>query len=189
MFKTIHLILLVILSSTFLYSQEADPMAEDYELMMPCEEHKLFNQLVGKWEQEYKFYVAPGTEPTTSKGKAESELILGGRFLQTKASGEAMGTVIESLGLMGFDRRFNKYTAYGFDTMGTYVVNPKGDYNSSSKILTLTGKNYEMMLNDYSDYRMVYYLDKVDEYKFELYFTFPGKEEVKYLEILSKRIK
>jgi len=182
---------LSLLSLFNLFAQQtAETAKQEYlALAMPGEEHQMLSQLVGDWEQEYRFFMTPETEPMVSYGASTHEMILGGRFLKMNAQGETMGQKIEGLTILGFDKRFKEYTLYGFDTMGTYAVNPKGTYDKTTNSITYKGKNFEATMKAYSDYRLVMKFIDQDSYTFDLYFTFPEKEEIKMLEMICKRKK
>lgn len=191
-YKTTNSIFALLLFFSFnLFAQQSDEIAaKDYlALAMPGEEHKLLSQLVGDWDQEYRFYMTPATEPIVSYGTSSHEMILGGRYLKMSAEGETMGQIVEGLTILGFDKRLQVFTFYGFDTMGTYAINPEGTYDKETNTITYTGKNYEPAMKTFSDYRIVMKIIDQDNYTFDLFFTFPGKEETRMLEMISKRKK
>jgi hypothetical protein len=68
------------------FSQD-DAMKAWMEYMTPGKVHENLAKGVGEWKSIIKFWMAPGTEPQISEGSAVSEMILGGRYLQSKHSG------------------------------------------------------------------------------------------------------
>ena len=130
---------ILIFVSSFIQAQELteEQMKEMNELLLPGEEHNLLKQFEGKWTTKYKFRMAMDQEPITSLGKSNIEMILGGRFLRWTSTGEMMGQKVESLTIIGFDKRYKKFTIYGFDTMGTYAVSAEGELNSETNVITL----------------------------------------------------
>ena len=182
--------LFIILTTGVLFSQETDQsMQQMYmELAQPGDEHDWLSKYSGNWEQNYKFYSAPGAPPVESTGKATAEMILGNRFLKSTATGNMMGMDVESISILGFDKRFKKFTLDGYDTMGTYGIHAEGVYLKDSKTLRFRGKNYEPAMKEYVDYTMKFVFHDENSYSVELVFHFPNGNDMKIMEIESKRI-
>lgn len=105
--------------------------------MQPGPEHARLAQLAGTWDVELTMWSPGGREPARAGAVAENEMILGGRFLQSRVKGGQPPMQIESLTLTGFDRRYNRYTTVGFDTWGTYYVTAAGAMKDS--LITMHG--------------------------------------------------
>jgi hypothetical protein len=101
-------------------------MAEMMELAQPGPEHAELATYAGEWESEVLLTLAPGAEPVREAATATSRMVLGGRFLQMESKGAFMGQPVESLSMLGFDRRHGTWTTVGFDTLGTYWVSASG---------------------------------------------------------------
>jgi len=184
------ILITIILVSTLSFAQEMDAEAQKMymELAQPGTEHDWLAKYAGTWEQTYTMYASPESEPMVSVGKAEAEMILGNRFLQSVSRGNMMGMDVESISLFGFDKRFKKYTLDGYDTMGTYGIHAEGVYDPNLKSIRFRGKNYEPLIKDYVDYTMTFKFIDDDHYNVELIFHFPNGNDMKIMEIESKRI-
>lgn len=115
-------------------------MAEYTTLAAPNEHHAHLKNLVGSWKAETKFWAQPGAQPEVSTGKAQFEMVLGGRFLKTSYTGEFMGNSFEGIGYSGFDRLQGKHIDFWMDTMGTSVMKSEGHCEEDGKIVKLAGQ-------------------------------------------------
>jgi Protein of unknown function (DUF1579) len=113
--------------------------AEMMAAAQPGPEHAKLMKLAGSWDVEASLWSAPGAEPLKVAFPSENRAILGGRFLETRASGEMMGMPVESLVIYGFDRRHGKYTVVGFDTFGTYYVTGAGTLDEATGTVAMDG--------------------------------------------------
>lgn len=105
----------------------------------PGPEHAELMALAGAWDVEGLMWSAPGAEPIKLGFPAENRAIIGGRFLESRASGELMGMAIESLAIYGFDRRHRKYTVVGYDSFGTYYVTGAGTLDPATRTVAMDG--------------------------------------------------
>ena len=121
-------------------------MAEIQTKMMalsgPGPEHEVLAKMAGSWECQMTMFM-PGMEPVSTTLSQNSEPILGGRFYYGKQTGNMMGMPVESIVMMGFDRRHEVYTMVGFDTMGTYYITANGKYDPATKTMKLSGTDVE----------------------------------------------
>ena len=156
-------------------------------LMTPGPEHEQLARWVGEWDAEVKIWMSPDGEPMVSSNKTTARMILGGRFLQSEASGEFMGMTVESMGIMGFDRRSEEFTTVGFDTLGTYYVTAKGTYDEETKTLTMRGEDYDAALGHTQEYEFAFTWIDDDHYTMALTFfdeiTTQGQGPFKMVEI------
>jgi hypothetical protein len=171
--------------------QQDDLFAQYQALIMPGEEHKLLEKLAGTWNMEVKMWMEPGAEPLFITGASTHRMILGGRFLMTEAkSGEGLFAG-ETLGILGFDRRSGVYTTVGFDTYGTYYVTGAGPYDEETRTITMSGEDFDPVLNHTQVYDFVMRLVSDDEYISEVIFHdeahTKGKGPFKMLEIKYTR--
>ncbi len=171
------LILLFITSSIQAQELSEEQMKEIYELMLPGEEHNLLKQYEGKWVTRYIYRMAMDQEPISSPGESDIEMILDGRFLRWTSTGEMMGQKVESLTIVGFDRRFKYFTIYGFDTMGTYAVSAEGNIDSETNIITFEGTNYEPAFDKEVKFQMKFDTSDKDKIDFSVLFETPDGGE------------
>jgi hypothetical protein len=111
-------------------------MAEMMKNATPGPEHKIFESSIGKWKAVTKSFMVPGKTDVT-EGTAESEWVLGGRFLMTHYHGTMMGMPFEGLEVLGYDRKAGHYAGYWLDTTSTaFYAMPNGTWDEASKTLT-----------------------------------------------------
>jgi hypothetical protein len=159
------------------------------KLLQPGEQHQLLATMAGNWEMSIQMWGKPGMEPMKSTAKGQNEMILGGRFLRVASSGQMMGMKTESMTLMGFDGRSEKFTLVGFDTMGTYYVTAEGDYDAESKTFVLSGTSEHPKFGFSETYQFQLKLVSDDEHVMSLYFDQPDGSQFKMVEITYRRAK
>jgi hypothetical protein len=168
------------------YSEEQ--MQELYEMMNPGAEHDMLKQYEGDWALEYEYRMEIDKKPLTSPGEGKIEMILGNRFMKWSSKGELMGQQVESLMILGFDKRIKKFTIYGFDTMGTYAVSAQGEQNSETGIITFEGTNYEPAFNKEMRYQMRFNTNDKDKIDFAVLFESPdGKKFLPVVQVSGTR--
>jgi len=191
----IHHMILTFLAVTLLnnptlaqeYSEEQ--MKELYEMMNPGAEHDMLKQYEGDWALEYEYRMGMDQEPLTSPGEGKIEMILGNRFMKWSSKGEMMGQQVESLMILGFDKRIKKFTIYGFDTMGTYAVSAQGEQDFEAGIITFEGTNYEPAFNKVMRYQMRFNTNDKDKIDFSVLFESPdGKEFLPVVKVSGIRV-
>lgn len=121
-------------------TQKMDPkmmeMMKKYEEAgTPGAPHKVLSETVGNWKTTSQMWEKPDSQPMTSKGTAKFEMILGGRWLQQKFTGTAMGKPFQGIGMLGYDNVKGKYESHWFDSMSTASMDAEGDYDANTKTL------------------------------------------------------
>jgi hypothetical protein len=174
-------------------TEQEDMMAEYMKMAQPSEEHKLLESMVGKWELKGKYWEKPGAEPAFVTGKSFNKMVLGGRFLMSEweqGEGEMQG---HGFNIMGFDRRFNRYTLVGFDTWGTYYVTAAGTWDESTNTITMSGEDYDPLGKVTQKYDFIFRFVDDDTHIVELVFKkgplTGGLPEFKMAESTFARVK
>lgn len=174
--------------------QTPDPatMAKMMELGMPGEQHEMLASLVGEFDQTMKMWMMPGAPPMTLKAKLNNEMIMDGRFLRQWSTGKMGPQDVESLQIMGFDRRHGEFTSVGFDTMGTYFVTASGKQDETTGKIAMRGTDNDPM--GVQDYTFELEIKSKDEYVFTVLFHKMGgrdfgEEGFKMVEVTSIRAK
>ena len=57
----------------------------------PGDHHKLLAKLVGSWTTKTRSWMEPDKPPMETTGMCEQKMLLGGRYLQQKYTGDMMG--------------------------------------------------------------------------------------------------
>lgn len=196
-FAAVSLVFAMSLSANTALSQEklsdaekAKRAAAYSELTKAGPEHKQLESLVGAWDQEVKYWVQPGKPPMTFKGACQNRMILGGRFLLSESKSGVGAMAVESLVIIGFDRRHKKYTTVAFDTTGTYWVTAAGPYDASRQAIVMYGEDVDPVLGT-QKYDMVTRVISPNQYVTEVIFKDPehtgGQKELKLVEVTHTR--
>jgi len=186
MIKKIVLFVFIIFIGS-LSAQEMN-MEEAMKLATPGPQHKLLNDMVGKFTQKIKFNYAPG-QSMEGDGAGTTESIIGGRFIQIKSVGKVMGMETEVMTIMGYDRRKNKYTLFSIDGMGTYSVSAEGDYDEATKLMTLKGTEEDPTMKMKMDFKFIFDLSNSNERKMDIVFINPDGSENKMVEVIYTKEK
>ena len=159
--------------------------------MQPGREHARLARLAGSWDVEITMWSGPGGESFKAAASAENRMILGGRFLESRVVGGQPPMQIESLTLMGFDRRFDRYTTIGLDTWGTYYVTAAGTMTDS--LVNMHGTDEDPIAGHTQVYDMNLRFVDADTYVTDVTFTDEvhtrGKGPFKAFEAVYRRRK
>ena len=159
--------------------------------MQPGPEHARLARLAGSWDVEITMWSGPGGESFKAAASAENRMILGGRFLESRVVGGQPPMQIESLTLMGFDRRFDRYTTIGLDTWGTYYVTAAGTMTDS--LVNMHGTDEDPIAGHTQVYDMNLRFVDADTYVTDVTFTDEvhtrGKGPFKAFEAVYRRRK
>lgn len=170
-------------------SPEMMAVMEAYEkAARPGPMHKVLQEMAGTWDTAVKYWMGPG-EPAVSRGLSENKMILGGRYLQQKYEGEAMGKPFHGLGLTGYDNVAQAFAGIWIDDMGTGVMTSTGGLDPSGKILTLSTVWNDPTAKGPKKGRSVIQIVSHDKHVLEMYDTGPDGKEMKVMEITYTRRK
>ena len=154
----------------------------------PGPEHKQLEMLVGDWDEEGKISMGPGKPPMIVKGTRKNRMIIGGRFLLGESQSATGPMALESMIIMGFDRRQKKYTAVGFDNGGTYGITALGEFDDSKKAIRLYSEDVDPALHQTHKYYLVTRIISPNQYVTEFLIVDPGtQKEVKVYEATFTR--
>lgn len=151
----------------------------------PGPQHELLKQFTGRWNQKIEFSMMPETPSVEGTGNVTNEMILGGRFLQSKGLIDAMGIKGNALQIIGYDNRRETFFMFSIDEMGTYAVNAEGTYDAALKTFTFHGAEDDGTMK--MDFRILMRIVSPTEYISEIYFMLPNGEEHKAMQITSTR--
>ncbi len=97
-------------------------MAAWEKFKTPGEGHRRLEPMIGSFRARTTWVMGPGAPPETSEGSSENRWALGGRYLEQRYSGSAMGMPLEGVGFTGFDNARKKFVGTWMDNFGTGIM-------------------------------------------------------------------
>ncbi len=187
-----YLLMLVLLFASITSAQEGINPAEAQkiwmEYMTPGDVHASFAKSVGDWETESKMWMDPSGEPVVSKGTASVEMLLGGRYMQSKYFGNVMGMPFEGMGIDAFDNSTKEYKAIWIDNLGTGIIYMIGKYDPVKKQVEYKGKMVDPIVKGETNIRQVITFIDENTQQVEMYGEMMGKE-FKSMDMMMKKVK
>jgi hypothetical protein len=168
-----------------------EQFAEAMKLGAPSDAHKKLDVFAGKWNYTAKFWMDPKKKPEVSTGTSDNNWILGGRFLQANAKGQATKDwpAFEGMGLTGYDNVKKEYTSMWVDNMSTSTMKSTAIFDDKAKTLTEKGTYHCPMKQAEQAYRSIWKVKGKDAYQYVSYMTDMNGKEFKAMEIDYKRAK
>ena len=187
-------IIIIVLALTFpLISDkkmdEKEMMKRWMEIATPGSMHKILAEKVGKFTTKGKMWMKPGETPVESKGTAEGRMIIGGRYLKMNYKGDVNGMPFEGESIYAYDNYKKKFISTWLDNMGTGILVSSGTLDKTGKILTEVGEMDDFMTNSMVKYKIVNIKVDSDTFKMLMYSLYPGKKELKTMEMVYTRVK
>ncbi len=180
-FPALFSFVLLLISYSISFAQEssnaeAEAQKAWMEYMTPGEMHEMLATHAGKWKTVTKYWMNPDADPEVTNGKAESKMILGGRYLYSSHNGTAMGMPMEGINIEGFDKAKNQFTSVWIDNMGTGFAFSFGTYDPNTKTITYQGTMTDPVTKKDITYKEIMkYADK-DHHSMEMLMVTDGKE-------------
>lgn len=184
--RKIVLFMLLIFGSALckVYAQDMDANSMAY--MMPGEMHKLLAKCDGIWEAKATFWMGEGVPPQTVTMDCVNDMILGGRYQQSKFKGNMMGMPFEGISLTGFDNGRKIFVTTWIDNMGTGMMYGEGKYDAAKKQIEFKGLSTDPSTGETIDYREVFRFENDNRQVMEMFMVVDGKE-MKNMEIVFNR--
>jgi len=179
-------IALLILPNILMAQGSKEEMEAWMSYMTPGPQHQMLEQADGEWTEETTMWMAPGTEPMKTTGKAVNKMILGGRYQYSTHSSNFMGMPFEGINILGYDNKRGVFQSTWIDNMGTGIMYMEGTWDNATNSCSMTGKMTDPMAGGQMDVRQVFTIVDNNTQKLEMYGTKDGKE-FKNMEILWKR--
>lgn len=156
----------------------------------PGEAHKMLAMDNGNWEAESTMYMtANDPKPMKTKMTATAKMVMGGRYQESRYTGNMMGQPFEGVSTVGYDNASKKYTSIWIDNMGTGIMNMTGDYDTATKTMNMSGECTDPMTGKKKKMRETYALVDDNTRKMEMFDTDPSGKEYKSMEITMTRKK
>jgi len=160
------------------------------EFMTPGKPHAWLEKLEGKWTTESTFWMSgPEGEAMKATGQAEFKMILGGRFLEQKMSGEMFGMPSESRGYIGYDNYKRRFSSLWLDNFGTGMYVFSGHSNRDGKTIRLYGTMDEPTMKMIGKHARFDWTLKDDDTLIVTGYDLGLGDNAKVMQVVSKRVK
>jgi hypothetical protein len=152
----------------------------------PGEHHEMLAEVAGTYGVACKMFMGPDAPPMSMQATAESQAILGGRFLRESFEGDMMGQPFEGQLMLGYNNLDQQYFAIWMDTWGTGFSLAQGKA-AADGTLELRGQMRDALTPAGRPYRHVVKRKDKDHYTVELWDTMPDGKEWKTMEMEYSR--
>lgn len=189
--KYIVPVLLLLCLSSAIVAQDYDSEAAQkawQEAMTPGEMHAMLAKAEGEWNATITMWNDPTAEPMISEGTVVSEMIMDGRYLQSKHTSTFMGMPMHGMAIEGYDNAKKKFINTWIDNFGTGIMISEGDYDPESKQMVYYGSMTSPMDGSAIKTRQTMKMIDDDNSVFEMFMEMGG-QEVKSMNIKYTRKK
>lgn len=157
--------------------------------MTPGEPHARLAKLAGAWTVKTKSWMDPSQPPEETTGSCEFRMVLGGRYLEQRFEGTAMGQPFSGIGYTGFDNVRKKYDAYWIDSMGTGMLLMTGSPDKSGRKTVYNGSMIDPANGKKVAIKTVDTEIDADNFLFEMWMSGPDGKMAKSMEMTYTRKK
>ena len=155
--------------------------------MAPGPQHEMMAKCAGDWTGKASFWMKPGGPASTATVDCKYEMILGGRFLQSKNTGDMMGMPFEGVGVTAYDNTMKKFVSTWMDNMGTSIMTLQGTWDEKSKSITFRGKTTDPLFGKEMPVKEVVKFVDDNNQVLQMYSQTKEGKEYKSMEILFAR--
>ncbi len=157
------------------------------EYMTPGEIHKMMASWDGNWEGDVKMWMAPGQDPVSSKATSVNRMILGGRYQESRTTGNFYGMPLEGISTMAYDNSKKRFLNTWIDNFGTGMVFMEGTWDPATQTMEFKGKGLDPLIGKEIPMRQTIKILDDNTQLMEMYSTPEGGKEMKSMEITMKR--
>jgi hypothetical protein len=196
--KTLLLAAVCLVLSTVGFAQQEHPKMSEEEMKAmeaymkaatPGENHKALNGMVGTWDTVIRFWPAPGAPVQESTGVSEHRWVLGGRYVEQRFKGTAMGMPFEGIGYTGYDNMKKQYFGTWMDSMSTGAMSSTGWAEKGGKIWRFRGSMDDPMSGRSLPVDEVVTIHSPDKHTMEMWNPHTDGKMYKSMEIVYTRKK
>lgn len=156
----------------------------------PGEPHKMLAMDNGNWNCESTMWMKPNDpQPMKTKMTATSKMILGGRYQESRYTGNMMGQPFEGIATVAYDNASEQYISTWVDNMGTGIMELRGKYDAPTKTMNLKGECIDPITKKPKGLRETFTIVDDNTRKMEMFETAQGAAEFKSMEIVMTRKK
>jgi len=156
----------------------------EHQMPQPTAEHKLIQNLAGKWKVACKFYMDPSQPPMESAATETVEKI-GEFWTVSKFETSMMGSPFTGCCSFGYEPHSKQYVSTWMDSMAPVLCVLRGTKQGDT--LTLQGEFFSCMTNSVQKHRTTDKMISKDEHIFEMFTTMPDGKEIKMMTSHYKR--
>jgi len=169
--------------------QNQDDIKKWMDHMTPSDVHKMLAKWDGEWVEDIQLWMAPGTPPQTMQASCVNKMVLGGRYQESKTTGNFNGMPFEGVSTLGWDNTRKVLVNSWVDNMGTGMIYMEGKWNEATKTAEFKGKSTDPMSGKSVDIRQVFKIVDDNTQVVEQFTTTPDGKEFKSMEIKFTRKK
>lgn len=158
------------------------------KLSQPGEHHRHLAKMAGTWEVEATIWMEPGAPPSKAKGVSHNEMILGGRFLQSRYKSEFMGEPFTGIGIDGYDNGTGKHLGVWIDSAGTAVYRFEGSCSEGGKVISTFAEVFDPVRGEMKTSKAVLTIDSEDQYTFEAWDEQPSGSFHRSMVLVYRRL-
>lgn len=134
----------------------------------PGREHRYLESLSGTWNVTASWNV-PGRPPRQLKGRAENQLILGGRYLQSEIFLADGQSEISGRLTYGYDDRKSRFSLVAMNDVMSYYVSSWGTYDPIKRSFLFHGKERDEVSGYAVTYRQLLRVESDDRHVLQLF--------------------
>jgi hypothetical protein len=116
--------------------------------------HEILERLVGVWDLSAEFDFAGYGPNVTTKGRVASQMVMDGRFLQSRLSCRIMGLPFHQLSFTGFDSVIDKFQTAILTSTNNGIAYLEGDWDPMRETLREFGEISNAMFRSRHDIGM-----------------------------------
>jgi len=166
-------------------SDQGDMPEHDCQMPQPTAEHGALMELVGEWNVQCTYAMAPGEE-MTCEAKETIEPV-GAFWTVSLFQSEMMGMPFTGRCTTGYDPRRSLWIATWVDSMSPHMFVMEGTFDEAGRVLTMTSEGPAPGSGDLTDYRSIMELLDDGRRRFEMFVTMPEVGEVKMFSYMYSR--
>jgi hypothetical protein len=167
----------------------ATMMQKMQEYGTPGPMHQLMASWNGTWSGESTMWEYDGAPGAKSTGTAVNKMIMGGKYQHSRHTGTMMGMPFEGESITAYDNATKQFTSTWIDTWSTGIMTMTGNWNESSKTLTMSGK-YPDIFRPGRECTMRQEIKVIDDKTHQITMYGPDQKtgkEFKMFEIMAKK--
>lgn len=157
--------------------------------MTPGEPHARLAKLAGSWTTKTKSWMDPAKPPEETTGTCEFRSVLGGRYLEQRFEGTAMGQPFSGIGFTGYDNIKRKYESFWIDSAGTGMMVMSGAPDPAGKKTVYTGSMLDPMTKKPVAMKAIDTKVDDDNVQFDMWAAGPDGKMAKVMEMTYTRKK